>query len=288
MHLDGSEDWNVGGDTDIYTVALHEAGHSLGLGHTAIAGAIMYPYYRLGAQISNDDITGIQALYGPPDGTQATSPTNPTTPTTPASLPISLTIQYPSGTNIQTTSPTTAISGVVANASGSPMVSWQTDHAQAGVASGSTVWSVAAVPLVMGSNTITVTATDTNHQMATQTVQITRNATAAQPTTPAPPTTPSAPTGPDTVPPTITIQSPSSTIMQTNQSSITVTGSASDNVGVARVTWQNTLMGSGTATGTNAWSATAIPVYPGTNTLILRAYDAAGNSSWRSITVVRN
>jgi hypothetical protein len=75
--------------------------------------------------------------------------------------------------------------------------------------------------------------------------------------------------------------------VQTSQSTITVTGGASDNVGVKTVTWQNTLIGSGTATGTSNWSAT-VTLYPGTNTLIFRAYDAAGNSSWRSLTVVKN
>jgi Matrixin len=280
MHLDGSENWNVGADTDIYTVALHETGHSLGLGHTTVTTAIMYPYYRLGEQISNDDITGVQSLYGPPDGSQPA----PAAPTTPATLPISLTIQNPTGTNLQTTAKTEALSGFVANAAGSPSVSWQTDHGQAGVATGSTAWSIAAVPLATGSNTITVTAVDSNHQTATQSVQVTQTAAVSVPA-PAPP---SAPTGPDTIPPTISIHSPSSTIVQTSQSTISVSGAASDNVAVANVTWQNTLAGSGTAVGTTNWTAPSIPLYPGTNTLILRAFDAAGNSGWRSITVVRN
>jgi hypothetical protein len=75
--------------------------------------------------------------------------------------------------------------------------------------------------------------------------------------------------------------------VQTSQSTITVTGTASDNVAVSKVTWENIIMGSGTAAGTSNWTAAAIPVYVGTNTLIIRAYDAAGNSSWRTLTVVR-
>lgn len=279
MHLDGSENWNIGSDIDIYTVALHEAGHALGLGHTTTVNALMYPYYRLGEQISNDDIAGIQALYGPPDGSASSQPA------VPAPSPISLTIQNPNGPDLQTTSETEAVSGSVSNAVGSPVVTWQTDHGQAGTATGSSAWSIAAVPLSVGQNTITVSAIDANHQTATQSVQITRTVTIAPP--PATPAPPAPPTGPDTVPPTLSIQSPPSTIVQVSQSTITVTGKASDNVMVAKVTWQNTLMGSGTASGTTAWSA-AIPLYPGTNTLIIRAYDAAGNSSWRSITVVRD
>ena len=274
MHLDGSENWNVGADTDIYTVALHETGHALGLGHSTTVTALMYPYYRLGEEISNDDIAGIQALYGPPNGSPRSTPTPPTTP------PISLTIQNPSGANLQTTAAMQAVSGSVSNAVGSPAVTWQTDHGQAGSATGSSAWSIASVPLLTGENTITVSAIDSNHQTATQSVQITRTTDTVTP--PPPP-----PTRPDAVPPTLSIQSPSSTIVQTSQAVMTVTGLASDNVGVAKVTWQNAVMGSGKATGTTNWSA-AIPIYPGTNTLILRAYDAAGNSSWRSITVVRN
>jgi hypothetical protein len=278
MHFDASEDWNVGADTDIYTVALHEAGHALGLGHVTAVTALMYPYYRLGEEITNDDIAGVQALYGPPNGSQTGDPTPPANPT---ASPISLTIQNPSGTNLQTGSATEAISGTVSNAVGSPTVSWQTDHGQAGVATGTSAWSIAAVPLVTGQNTITVSAVDAAHQTAAQALQITRATTVVTP----PPPPPAS--GPDTVPPTLSLQSPSSTIVQTNQSTITVAGAASDNVGIAKVTWQNTILGSGTATGTTNWSA-SIAVYPGTNTLIIRAYDAAGNSAWRSITVVRN
>jgi hypothetical protein len=274
IHLDGSEDWHVGADTDIYTVALHEAGHALGLAHTTTVTALMYPYYRLGEEISSDDIAGIQSLYGPPNNSAPVIPS-------PAS-PLTLTIQNPAGANLQTTSATQALSGMVSNAVGSPTVTWQTDHGQAGAAYGSSVWTIAAVPLSTGPNTITVSAVDSNHQTATQALQITLNAPVSAPLPPSPPV------GPDNVPPVLLVQSPSSTIVQTSQATITVSGAASDNVGVTKVTWQNTLRGSGTAAGTTKWTADSIPIYPGTNTVIIRAYDAAGNSSWRSVTVVRN
>ena len=283
MHLDGSESWNVGADTDIYTVTLHEAGHALGLGHTTTVTALMYPYYRLGEEISSDDIEGIESLYGPPNSSSGSDPT-PTTPA-PAAPPISVSIQNPSGTNLQTTSATETITGSVSNATGVPAVTWQTDHGQAGVAIGSTAWSIPAVPLNAGENTITVSAIDENHHTATQSLQITR--TTAPVTVTPPPASPPTPTGPDTVPPTLSVRSPAATIVQTSQSTITVTGTASDNVAVSKVTWENIIMGSGTAAGTSNWTAAAIPVYVGTNTLIIRAYDAAGNSSWRTLTVVR-
>jgi Matrixin len=272
MHLDASEDWHSGANVDLYTVVLHEAGHALGLGHTDQPGAIMYPYYRMGMQISNDDIAGIEALYGPPNGNATVAPATPTS--------ISLTIQNPAGGRAETTASTVALSGIVSNAVGATTVSWQTDHGTSGVANGSATWQIAAVPLAAGSNTVTVSAVDGTHQTASQVAVVTRTTAVVTP--------PPSPGVTDTIAPTITLTSPNRTIVQTSLATITVSGVASDNVGVTKVTWQNALSGSGTATGTTNWSAQAIPLFIGNNPLIFKAWDAAGNSSWRSVTVVRN
>jgi len=68
IQFDSGEIWTIG-DTpysfDIFSVALHEIGHSLGLDHELTNLAIMNPYYNgsvLGLQ--SDDIAGIQAIYG--------------------------------------------------------------------------------------------------------------------------------------------------------------------------------------------------------------------------------
>ena len=53
------------GSFDVETVALHEFGHWLSLGHSDIEEAIMWPYYK-GAQrtLHDDDIAGIRYIYG--------------------------------------------------------------------------------------------------------------------------------------------------------------------------------------------------------------------------------
>jgi hypothetical protein len=65
--------WNVsgtwgnpdGGGGDVRTAALHEWGHSEGLGHTTVSSAVMYRYLNISRQtvIQNDDINGIRAVY---------------------------------------------------------------------------------------------------------------------------------------------------------------------------------------------------------------------------------
>jgi hypothetical protein len=90
----------------------------------------------------------------------------------------------------------------------------------------------------------------------------------------------------DTIAPTITISAPSSTTVNTTLATYSVSGSASDNVSVASVTWVTSTGNSGTATGTSAWSA-KIPLLQGFNQVTIRATDTSGNYSWRSILITR-
>ena len=115
-------------------------------------------------------------------------------------------------------------------------------------------------------------------------------ATPATPTTPTPgqPANPPAPPsgGSDTTPPSLQITSPTLTIVNTSSASIAFSGTAADNVGVTAVKWSTSTGSSGVAAGTKVWSAT-VPLLVGNNVVTVRAYDAAGNSGWRSVTVVR-
>ncbi|KAG6386835.1 hypothetical protein SASPL_152011 [Salvia splendens] len=68
FHYDADELWSVGpapGYFDLETVAIHEIGHLLGLGHSAVNGAIMFPSIGAGQtkNLHPDDIEGIRVLY---------------------------------------------------------------------------------------------------------------------------------------------------------------------------------------------------------------------------------
>uniref|UniRef100_A0A8D0GHT1 Peptidase metallopeptidase domain-containing protein n=1 Tax=Sphenodon punctatus TaxID=8508 RepID=A0A8D0GHT1_SPHPU len=69
-HFDEDEHWttDVQGSSNLFFVAAHEFGHSLGLFHSRDSNALMYPMYRSPEQsqhiLSQDDINGIQYLYG--------------------------------------------------------------------------------------------------------------------------------------------------------------------------------------------------------------------------------
>src|SRR3989442_1625351 len=88
--------------------------------------------------------------------------------------------------------------------------------------------------------------------------------------------------GGDTTPPTVTTTAPPAT---SSTSPITVSGTASDNVGIAQVTWSNGATGAnGVATGTTSWTA-SIPLASGANTITITAVDAAGNPTTTTFTV---
>ncbi|XP_055971017.1 neutrophil collagenase [Sorex fumeus] len=83
VHFDAEEIWTTTSKNyNLFLVAAHELGHSLGLSHSSDPGALMYPNYAFTEPSSyvlpQDDINGIQAIYGPSNG--GLQPTGPTTP----------------------------------------------------------------------------------------------------------------------------------------------------------------------------------------------------------------
>ncbi|OTF77895.1 matrix metalloproteinase-16-like protein, partial [Euroglyphus maynei] len=68
-HFDNEEHWTVSSysGTNIFQVAAHELGHSLGLGHSSARDSLMAPFYQKYKpkfKLHQDDVLAIQALYG--------------------------------------------------------------------------------------------------------------------------------------------------------------------------------------------------------------------------------
>ena len=93
----------------------------------------------------------------------------------------------------------------------------------------------------------------------------------------------------DLTSPTVIITGPTSgSTYTTTQSTIVLTGTAFDDVGVVSVTWSNDHGGDGVAEGTSLWNTPAIDLKMGTNVLRVTASDAAGNVQTVTLTVTRS
>jgi len=360
VHLDGDEEWVIGADlsvrsVDLFSVSLHELGHALGLGHSDVPGSVMYPYYRRATALTQEDANAIRQLYATPGEAPDPEP--------PATAPLAVAITAPAVFPVTTDAASLSVSGAVTGGTGDILVIWTSDRTGAGVAQGGRAWSIPSLPLQLGSNTITITATDATAGEASRSVVVTRQAVAERPIiTIVSPTTGSSyvsrsptitlagaaspasgivrvawtssrgasglasgtsawSTGPiplqpgenllsvtaqdrrggsasrtlkvtysvagDTVAPVLRITLPVSTSVLVTSASIRIQGTATDNVAVAVVTWLTSYNKSGVASGTLFWNTGDVPLLIGTNVIVVRAYDTAGNSSWRSLTVTR-
>jgi hypothetical protein len=172
---------------------------------------------------------------------------------------------------IALTSPTTAatyaassssvsLTGVASDDFGVVRVTWSTDKGQVGVAVGTTTWSIPSVSVPLGTTVVTVTAHDSSGNTSNLTLTVV-NADATKPTVKIyTPTTAAAIT------------------MPVSASAVTLAGTASDNVGITRVTWATDRGASGAAFGSGSWSTPSIALGGGTTVITVTAHDAAGNT----------
>ncbi|XP_056153630.1 matrix metalloproteinase-25 [Lampris incognitus] len=95
-HFDDDEIWSYGGEgssTDLFTVAVHEFGHALGLSHSSSDPSIMKPYYQgpvgdiANYRLPQDDRQAIQQLYGVKEGRPSPPVGDPDLPHLPSPAP---------------------------------------------------------------------------------------------------------------------------------------------------------------------------------------------------------
>ena len=190
------------------------------------------------------------------------------TDATDAIVPV-ITITAPTTASTYSTSLTTVdLGGTASDDIAVASVTWTNAATTAsGTASGASSWSVPGVNLGSGANAITVTARDAAGNKATAAIVITKTGDA----------------------PSIAITQPTAaaTYSATN-ATMSIGGTASDDVGVTSVSWANAATSAwGTASGTSFWTISNIVLNAGDNAITVTAWDAKGDSATDTITVTR-
>ncbi len=197
-----------------------------------------------------------------PSGSVASQSFVWTVSATDATAPVLAITSPTSSATYSTSSAFVTLSGTASDDVGVTSVTWANSLGGSGTAAGTTSWSV-IVPLQTGSNVLTLTAKDATDKSTNAVLTVTV----------------------DTAP-TVTITSPTSASAYTSSTAtLSLGGTAADDVSVSRVTWTNSRGGSGTATGTTTWSAAGIALQSGTNVLTVTAQDATGHSSTDTLSV---
>jgi hypothetical protein len=151
MHLNAGENWAVGGQPDVFSLALHETGHALGLGHSDDPADIMYAIYQRASGLTPDDVASVRTLYAARPDPALSIVANGQSSALPAKV----------------TAHPLPLTGTVDGGLGDVKVSWMTSNGVRGVAEGGRTWSIGSIPLHPGANTIQLTATDGDGNSAT-------------------------------------------------------------------------------------------------------------------------
>ena len=92
--------------------------------------------------------------------------------------------------------------------------------------------------------------------------------------------------GDDGLAPVVTVLNPPFGV-ETSRDAVTIEGTASDNIGVASVSWESNFGDKGVAEGTTSWIIKDVKLGEGINTIVVRANDAAGNVGESSVEINR-
>jgi hypothetical protein len=253
IHINDAWSWSIGGQWDVYSVVLHEIGHSLGIGHTDTPGSVMYPYYQRSEGLKQPDIDSIRQLYAAAD-------TNGPTP-------LSFRITSPSQ-EAKISAVSVNISGSISGGDSGLRVNWTneatTSNGACLINSVNTSFSCAAVPLNQGQNRLRITATLAS-VVVNQTIQISREADGEV---------------------KLSITSPAANGQTTSANEIQLRGTATHASGIAGVRWTTDRGKSGMATGLGDWSA-AVGLDAGTNVITVTASSRSGITSSLRMTVQR-
>ena len=264
VHFNDDMPFRIGADTDLFSVALHEVGHALGLPHTDSGNTVMYPYYRKYHALTSVDIANIRQLYLSSDAATSTAPT--------ATFRLLVTPVAATALDLAD------LAGTVENGTLPIRVQWANNRGGSGtiLADSARRWSIRNVPLLTGTNQFTLTATDSLNANARETLAVTRVST----TPPAPPAPAPAPT------PELRILAPNNND-RTTAATIRVTGTASSPQGLRRILW-STPTATGQADGLTQWTIPALPLERGANLIVLRAEALDAATATATLTIVRD
>ena len=248
-----------------------------------ISGISGYRIYRSGIQIATSPTTSysntglasytVAAVDGatPANISPQSGPVSATTPsvTTSDTTAPAISLTAPAGNT--TVSGTVAVSGTASDNIGVAGVQFKLDNINLGAEDTTSPYSVSwnTTSATNGFHTILAVARDAAGNRATSTA---RTVTVSNITS-------------DTTKPTITITTPTTLATYIAPTgTVTLGGTASDNIGVTQVSWSNSAGGTGTMTGTANWNST-ITLQSGTNTITVTGRDAAENTGTDTIAV---
>ncbi len=159
------------------------------------------------------------------------------------------------------------ISGVSSDDLDVIKIAWRNDRGGAGDATGTLNWTAVDLPLSLGPNILTFTATDGFKKTTSTTLNVSYRPI-------------------DTTPPGLNIIAPTvAPAFTTDSPTITVSGNASDNFEVTSVAWKNDRGGSGFAVGASDWIVNEIALQRGINGISFTATDFAGLTTSKSLEV---